>query len=106
MHKLEFVPNVSVGPFIFGMEQSEVHKIIKGVFKSESEPQVERDLPSYESEYYPNPDIHVEYKNKKLISVFLLTISGSVIVKFILIMKRSGHAPKKSFFQFLGRILL
>ncbi len=103
MHKLEFVPNVSVGPFIFGMEQSEVHKIIKGVFKSESEPQVERDLPSYESEYYPNPDIHVEYKNKKLISVFFIDDIRQRYCEIYLNNEKIWPRTKKKFFSIFGQ---
>ncbi len=72
MHKLQLVPNVSVGPFVFGMDQAEVHAMMKREFGSERGPRVERSLPAYESEYYANPDVHLEFKESKLISVFFI----------------------------------
>ena len=69
MKNLILKPNVSVGPFVFGTEQKEIWKIMKEEFGSERDPIVYRDLPAYESEYYANPKVHLEYKDSKLISV-------------------------------------
>jgi hypothetical protein len=69
MHKLRLTPNVSVGPFVFGTEQQEMWEIMKNEFGSVRSSIVERNKPSYESEYYANPDIHLDYKDNKLISV-------------------------------------
>lgn len=55
MYKLQLVPNVSVGPFVSGMEQAEVHAMMKREFGSEQDPLVECRFPVYESEYYANP---------------------------------------------------
>ncbi len=69
MHKLILNPNISVGPFVFGTEQQEMWEIMKKEFGSVRDSLVERRKPSYESEYYENPDVHLEYKDGKLISV-------------------------------------
>ncbi len=72
MYKLQLVPNVSVGPFVFGMEQAEVHAMMKREFGSEQDPLVERRFPVYESEYYDNLNVRLEYKEGKLITVYFI----------------------------------
>ena len=69
MKKLILNPNISVGPFVFGTEQEEVWKIVKREFGSERDPKTERSLPAYEAEYYPIPNILLEFKERKLLSV-------------------------------------
>ncbi|MEE3423481.1 MAG: hypothetical protein VZR11_12380 [Succinimonas sp.] len=69
MKKLILNPNISVGPFVFGTEQEEVWKIVKREFCSEHDLDNERSLPAYEAEYCPIPDILLEFKDKKQLSV-------------------------------------
>ena len=69
MKKLILNPNISVGSFVFGTEQEEVWKIVKREFGSERDPKTERSLPAYEAEYYPIPNILLEFKERKLLSV-------------------------------------
>jgi len=69
MKKLILNPNISVGPFVFGTEQEEVWEIVKREFGLERDPKTERSLPAYEAEYYPIPNILLEFKERKLLSV-------------------------------------
>ncbi len=65
MIKFEFIPNASIGSFVFGMRREEVWKIMKTEFGSERDP-IASDGDS-DSFLYPNLDF--EYFNNKLISV-------------------------------------
>ena len=69
MKKLILDPNVSVGPFVFGTEQEKIWEIIRDEFSSECNPIIENIPPVYKSEYHENPNVHLEYKDNKLISV-------------------------------------
>lgn len=69
MRKLLFVPDTSVGPFVFGARQSDVRKLMKIAFDSECQQPMRRKPPAYELEYYANPDVILGYKDSKLISV-------------------------------------
>ena len=55
MKKFILNPNISVGPFVFGMAREEVWKMMKDEFGTE------RELPTFEREYYTNPNVLLEY---------------------------------------------
>ena len=42
---------------------------MKNEFNSERELPTDRSLPAFETEYYENPNVHLEYKDNKLISI-------------------------------------
>ena len=63
MIELRFIPNISVGPFVFGTEREEVWKMMKNEFGTE------RELPTFEREYYKYPNVFLEFIENKLMSV-------------------------------------
>ncbi len=102
MKKLILNPNISVGPFVFGTEQEEVWKIIKREFGSERDPDTERSLPAYEAEYYPIPDILLEFKNKKLLSVSFNDDISHRYCEIYLGNEKIWPRSKKKFFSIFG----
>ena len=102
MKKLILNPNISVGPFVFGTEQEEVWKIVKREFGSERDPDTERSLPAYEAEYYPIPDILLEFKDKKLLSVSFNDDISQRYCEIYLGNEKIWPRSKKKFFSIFG----
>ncbi len=68
MIKLDFIPNVSVGPFVFGMVRKDIWKIMQTKFGSEREHVVFDDL----GDCYLYPNFQFEYCDNQLISINIL----------------------------------
>ena len=102
MKKLILTPNISVGPFVFGTEQEEVWKIIKMEFESERNPKTERSLPAYEAEYYPIPNILLEFKERKLLSVSFNDDISQRYCEIYLGKEKIWPRSKKKFFSIFG----
>ena len=80
VRKLQLEPNVSVGPFVFGMDQAEVRRIMKTDFGSEPDPGTDRNIPGYATDLYDEPEVRFEYLGGKLIAVsFAQEVSQSGI---------------------------
>ena len=103
MHKLILNPNISVGPFVFGVEQKEIWRIMKEEFGSEQNPVVERELPDYESEYYENLNINFEYKDNKLISVMFIDDIRERYCEIYLGNEKIWPRTEKKFLSIFGR---
>ena len=69
MKKLILNPNISVGHFMFGADREQILEIIKKEFNTDCEPITDCHSPTYHTEYFENPDIYLEYKDNKLVSV-------------------------------------
>jgi hypothetical protein len=103
MKKLILNPNISVGPFVFGTEQEEIWKIMKKEFGSERDSIVERSLPAYESEYYDNPNVHLSYKDNKLISIMFIDDIRQRYCEIYLGQEKIWPRTEKKFLSIFGR---
>ncbi len=102
MKKLIFKPNVSVGSFVFGTEQEKVWEIMKSEFGSERNPLIDRQLPAYETEYYANPNVHLSYKDSKLISVDFIDDISKRYLEIYLGNEKIWPRTEKKFLSIFG----
>lgn len=96
MKKFILNPNISVGPFVFGMEREEVWKMMKDKFGTE------RELPTFEREYYTNPNVLLEYIDNKLVSVSFVDDRYRRYCEIYLNGEKIWPRTQKKFFSIFG----
>ena len=103
MKKFILDPNISVGPFVFDTEQEKIWKMMKKEFGSVRDPIVDRYLPAYESEYYENPNVHLSYKDNKLISIMFIDDISQRYCEIYLGQEKIWPRTEKKFLSIFGR---
>ena len=93
MNKFKLNPNISVGPFIFGTKREEVWKMMKLEFGTE------RELPTFEREYYKNPNVLLEYIDDKLVSVSFIDDRNKRYCEIYLNGEKIWPRTQKKFFS-------
>lgn len=98
MKKLNLMPNVSIGSFVFGTEREEIRKIMKREFGSEP------DQPVFDTdEDYANPNVQLEFTDEKLISVTFLDDYRNRYCEIYLGKEKIWPRTEKKFFSIFGQ---